>query len=80
MNIGGRIFRKKNITVNTEREFSATYKKHFINVNIHKEFEHENPEWNIDIRHFDGGMACDTIVKRCCIRDAVIYGLDGAML
>jgi hypothetical protein len=80
MKIGGRIIQEKNINVNTENAFSATYKQHFINVMLHKTFKGENPEWDIDVRHYNGGIAASTIVKRCTIRDAIIYALDGALL
>ena len=80
MKIGGRIIQEKNISVNTENAFSATYKQHFINVMLYKTFEGENPEWDIDVRHYNGEIAASTIVKRCIIRDAIIYALDGALL
>lgn len=80
MNIGGRIIQTGNITINTKTEFEATYKKHIINVKLHKEHKGANPEWDIDVRHFSGGIAASTIVQRCTIRDAIIEALDGAML
>ena len=48
MNIGGRIIQTGNISINTETEFEATYKKHIINVKLHKEHKGANPEWDID--------------------------------
>jgi len=83
MKIGGdrlRIIQNKNITKNDKYNFSATYRKHYIEVHLFKEVPGENPHWNVEIYHFDGGAACDTIVQRCNIKDAISYGLDGAML
>lgn len=80
MKIGGRIILAGNISTSTTTEFSATYKRHYINVKLYKEIPGQNPEWDCDVRHFDGGMAVNTIVQRCSIHDAIVYALDGALL
>lgn len=80
MMIGGRVFRTKNISVDTETKFSTKYKKHYIEVAFHKQEGNNNPEWSVDVWHFDGTYAVETIVQRCIIRDAIIYALNGALL
>ncbi len=80
MKVGGRVIQNKNISVNTETEFSATYKNHYIEIKLYKRERGENPEWNIDVWHFDGGTAVESIERRCTIHDALIYALNGAML
>lgn len=81
MKIGGRIIQDSNIESNTEFIFQATYKKHYINVSLIKSGgRNSNNEYDIDVRHFDGGFAVMAIITRCSIRDAIIYALDGAML
>ncbi len=80
MKIGGRIIQDKNISVKTEEKFSATYKKHYIEISLHRKENGSNPEFNCDIWHFDGTYAVQTIVQRCTIHDAIIYSLDRASL
>ncbi len=80
MKFGGRIIQDKNISVKTDEKFSATYKKHYIEISLHKKEKGSNPEWNCDVWHFNGGYAVQTIVQRCTIHDAIVYSLDGALL
>lgn len=83
MIIGGnkrRVIQEKNITKNDKLNFSATYKQHYIEVHLHKKEFNANAYWTVEIWHYNGGYACDSIVQRCTIRDAISYGLDGAML
>lgn len=80
MKIGGRIILAKNIRVYTSIEFSATYKRHYINVKLYRELPGQNPEWDCDVRHYDGGIAVNTIIQRCSIHDAIVYALDGSLL
>lgn len=77
---GRRIIQDKNISINTSDKFSATYKKHYVEISLHKKEKGSNPEWNCDVWHFNGGFAVQTIVQRCNIRDAIVYALDGACL
>ena len=84
MKVGGRIksrvIQNKNISVNTNDKFSATYKNHYIEIKLHKKIKGSNPEWSCDVWHFNGGFAVSTIVQRCTIYDAIVYSLDGALL
>jgi len=75
-----RIIQNKNISKNDKYNFSATYKKHYIEVHLFTKKPKENPHWNIEIYHFDGGAACDTIVQKCTIKDAISYGLNKIIL
>ena len=80
MKVGGRIIQNKNILVKTDKTFSATYKKHYIEISLHKKEEGSNPEWSCDVWHFNGSYAVQAIVQRCTIYDAIVYSLDGALL
>lgn len=80
MKIGGRIIQDKNISVKTVEKFSATYKKHYIEISFHKQENGSNPEWNCNVWHFNGSYAVQTIVQRCTISDAIIYSLNNALL
>lgn len=79
MKIGGRIFRTDKINSNTEYLFDAYYKKH----RVYVEFIKDNggmKDFNVEVIDESGMLACDSIVTRCSIRDAVIYALNGAMI
>lgn len=80
MKIGGRIIQNKNISVNTDEKFSATYKQHYIEISLYKKEVGCNSEWSCNVWHFKGGSAVDTIVQRCTIHDAIVYSLNGALL
>ncbi len=81
MKVGGRIIQNKNILVNTEIMFIGKYKKHRIEVLKRVSFKtDENPEWSIDVYGFDGSVSVQDIVQRCCIHDAIVFALDGALL
>lgn len=80
MKIGGRIIQNRNIEANSDSVFSARYKKHYIEVSVHKEVKEVNPEWSIDVWHFDGTYVLQTIIQRCSIREVIIYALDKAGL
>lgn len=80
MKVGGRIIQNKNISVKTNEKFSATYKRHYIKIWLHKKEKGSNPEWNCYVWRFNGGYAVQAIVKRCTIHDAIVYSLDGAVL
>ena len=80
MKFGGRIIQNKNISAYTEEVFSATYKKHYIEISLHKQEKGVNPEWSCDVWGFDGSWAVQSIVQRCTIYDAIVYSLNGALL
>ncbi len=80
MKIGGRIIQNRNIKISTGIEFSATYKQHYIEVSLYKQDKGSNPEWDCVVSSFDGGAACNTIVMRCTIHDAIVYALNSALL
>lgn len=81
MKVAGRIIQNKNISVNTEEHFSATYKQHYIEIQLNKSKGNGGkPYYDCDVWHFNGGFAVATIIQRCTIRDALIYALDGALL
>ena len=80
MKVGGRIIQNKNISINNEERFSAVYKKHTIEISLHKKEKNSNPEWYCDIRSLSGGLAVQTTIKRCAIHDAIVYSLDEAVL
>ena len=80
MNAGGRIIQKKNITENTSEKFSATYKQHYIEIKLHSRPKGSNPEWDCKVWHFGGGIAVNTIEKRCTIHDALVFSLEKALL
>lgn len=79
MKIGGRTFRSDKINSNTENLFDAYYKKHHVYVEYIKD-RGGMKDYNVEVRDETGILACDTIVTRCQIRDAIIYALDGAMI
>jgi hypothetical protein len=80
MKIGGRIIQDRNISVNTNEKFSATYKKHYIEIEMRENDKRRNPTFSVDVWHFNGSWAVEAFVDRCSIHDAIIYALNGALL
>lgn len=80
MKIAGRLIQNKNISENTADKFSATYKKHYIEIEVHEKKKGENPVFSVDVWHFNGGYAVESFVQRCSMHDAITYALNGAML
>jgi len=80
MKIGGRIIQNKNISVSIDKKFSATYKKHYIEIEMHENSKKGNPIFSVDVWHFDGSWAVEAFVERCNIHDAIIYALNASLL
>jgi hypothetical protein len=76
MKIAGKVIQNRNIRVNNKRGFSAHYKGYLIDVCIYAEFERANPEFTVIVIAPNGSYACNTRVRRCQIRDAIIYALE----
>jgi len=87
MKVAGRVFRNNKISYNNEKEFTAIYKKHDIDINMIEDDELDNDEdycgtreFNIEVRAGDGMFTVDTVEDFTNIKEAIEYALEGATL
>ena len=84
MKVAGIIIQNRNITVNTEKEFEATYKgkRIYITANHgHRRPKEEHlKRYDIDVIDNSGIYDVQTYEDLHTMRDAIIYALKGACL
>ena len=82
MKIGNSVI--KNIELDNDEEFVATYKDHHIEISsIHDlgdpQYDHLT-RYNIVVRYKDGSLVVGAYEDFHCIRDAIRYALEGSEL
>lgn len=81
MKVAGRTIQERNITCNTEREFSARYKGCLIYCRDDGKGRYGHlREYYIEVCAPDGCYLVHDAKDLHSIRDAIIYALDGAKL
>jgi predicted dehydrogenase len=84
MKISGAVIQNRNISINTEDHFEATYKGHDIYVSTNHglgkpKYDHLK-RFNIEVHGKDGTLAVDTYDDYHTIEDAIREALIGACL
>lgn len=84
MKIGKNIIQNRKISIYTDWEFDATYKKHWITISAYHGWgdpeEDHLTRFVITVRCSEGMYAVDTYDDFETIEEAIAYAIEGAML